>query len=339
MSGRLSTVELGASGVEVTRVVLGCAPIGGLYAATSEDEARRTLEAAWQGGVRSFDTAPHYGVGLSEERLGRFLSTVPATEATVSSKVGRLLVETEDDVEGVDGFYGTPKRTRVRDDSREGVRRSVMESLERLGLERLDVALVHDPEGHEAEALREGYPALRELRDEGVVRAIGVGTTRADVATWFVERADLDCVLIAGCYSLLGDDASAELFPACVRRGATVLAAGVFKSGVLADPTPGAHLDYGVAPVAVLERVEAIRAVCERHGVALPAAAMHFVLSRPEVGAVVVGAASDREVTQNLRHLETEVPRDLFEELASLGLAPHAPAGRDAPGGSGQPGA
>jgi len=318
----LARVAVGRSGVEVTRLVLGSAPLGGLYAAVSDERAQDTLEAAWRGGVRAYDTAPHYGVGLAEERIGRFLAGVPAGEATISSKVGRLLVDTEEDVEGVDEFYGTPRRRRVRDDSRDGVRRSVSESLRRLGIERLDIAFIHDPEGYERQALDEAYPALEELRAEGVVRAIGVGTKSADVASWFVERAELDCVMIAGSCSLLGVEATEQLFPACVRRGVTVLAAGVYKSGVLADPRPGAHVDYAPAPATVLARVASIRTVCERHGVRLPAAALQYVLRHEEVGAVVVGAANAREVGENLEYLDAEVPDELFGELAHLGLTP-----------------
>ncbi|MDA8292645.1 MAG: aldo/keto reductase [Actinomycetota bacterium] len=318
----LPRARIGDSGVEVTRFVLGCAPIGGLYSAVDETTARGALDAAWRGGVRAFDVAPHYGVGLAEERLGRFLATVPGEQVTVSSKVGRLLVDTDEDVEGVDEFYGTPRRRRVRDYSRDGVRRSVLESLERLGRDRLDVALVHDPEGHESQALDEGYRALDDLRSEGVVGAIGVGTNISAVASWFVERADLDCVLVAGRYSLLGDDGATELFGACVRRDVSILVGGVFRSGILARPGRGAHVDYEPAPGDLVDRVARIEAVCARHSVALPAAAMQFVLSRPEVDAVVVGAASEAEVVENLAHFAATVPEDVFEELASLDLAP-----------------
>lgn len=309
--------------------MLGCASLGGLFAPVSDGDARRTLDAAWLGGVRAFDTAPHYGVGLSEERLGRFLAELPTDDVTVSSKVGRILVETDDDVEGVDGFFGTPRRTRVRDDSREGVRRSVSDTLARLGRSRLDVALVHDPEGHEPQVLDEAYPALEELRSEGLVGAIGIGTKVADVATWFVERADLDCVMIAGSCSLLGDDAAEALFPECSRRGVSVIVAGVYKSGVLADPRPGAHVDYEAAPPDLLEKVTRIRTVCERHGVPLPAAALQFVLRHDVVSAVVVGAANAREAADNLEFFDVDVPDELFDELAYLDLAPAPPGRRD----------
>lgn len=323
----LPTVSLGSSGVELTRLVLGCASIGGLYAAMGEEQARAVLETAWDLGVRSFDTAPHYGVGLSEERLGRFLADHPAAGATISSKVGRLLVDTDEDVEGVEGFFGTPRRRRVRDLSRDGVRRSVEQSCERLGRSRIDIALVHDPEGLERQALEEACPALVELRDEGVVGAIGVGTNYSDVATFLVERADLDCVLIAGGYSLLGVEAAEELFPTCQARGTSVLVAGVYKSGILADPRPGAHLDYAPAGPEMLERVGKIREICEHHGVSLPALALQYAASHPAVDAVVVGAATPREVQDNVTCLSVDLPGELLAELDEAGLVPDAARG------------
>ncbi len=318
----LPRVPLGGSGIEVTRLVLGCASIGGLFDPMGEDQAQAVLEAAWLAGVRAFDTAPHYGVGLSEERLGRFLASRPGAEVVVSSKVGRLLVDTDEDVEGVEGFYGTPRRRRVRDLSRDGVRRSVEASCARLGRSHLDVALIHDPEGEERRALDEAYPALVELRAEGVVGAIGVGTKYREVATWLVRRAELDCVLIAGEYSLLGIPAAEELFPACRERGVSVLLAGVYRSGVLAAPRPGAHLDYQPASAEVLARVGAIRAVCERHGVPLPAVALQFASAHPDVDAVVVGAATPAEARSNVAYLSTPIPPELFAELKEKGLLP-----------------
>ena len=312
----LGRVALGASGVEVSRLVLGCASIGGLFAAMSEEQAHAVLESAWTAGVRSFDTAPHYGVGLSEERLGRFLAEKSGAQVTVSSKVGRLLVDTEEDVEGVESFYGTPRRRRVRDLSRSGVRRSVEESCARLGRSWLDVALIHDPEGHERQALDEAFPALVGLREEGVVKAIGIGTNHHSVASWFVERAELDCLLIAGEYSLLGAPAAEALFPLCRERSVAVLVAGVYKSGILADPRPGIHVDYRPAEPEIIARVNQMRVVCERHGVPLAAVALQFVAAHPAVDAVVVGAATAEEAGSNVDYLSLPVPPELFAELA-----------------------
>jgi D-threo-aldose 1-dehydrogenase len=200
-------------------------------------------------------------------------------------------------------------------------------SLERLGRDRADIALIHDPDKYAELALTEAYPALKELRDDGVVGAIGVAMNHVDVLTWLVERTELDCVLIAGCYSLLDVPAADQLFPACEKRGVSVLAAGVYRSGILADPRPGAHLDYVPAPSPVVEQVDRIRSVCDRHGVPLAAAALQFVLAHPAVTAAVVGAASAQEAHENAAHFRFAVPEELFEELAAAGLTPALPPG------------
>jgi D-threo-aldose 1-dehydrogenase len=233
-----------------------------------------------------------------------------------------LLVDADDGVQGGDLFYGAPSRRLVDDYTKDGVRRSMAASLERLGRDRVDVALIHDPDKYAELALTESYPALEELRNEGVVGAIGVAMNHAEVLTWLVERTELDCVLIAGCYSLLDAPAADWLFPACEKRGVSVLAAGVYRSGILADPGPGAHLDYVTAPSPVVEQVNRIRSVCDRHGVPLAAAALQFVLAHPAVTAAVVGAASAQEAHENAAHFRFTVPEELFEELAGAGLAP-----------------
>lgn len=311
---------LGRTGLVLTRLVLGCAPLGGLFAPVDEQDARRALEVAWEEGVRAFDTAPHYGVGLSEQRLGSFLADRQRAEVVVSTKVGRLLVDTDEDVEGAEGFFGTPRRTRVRDYSCSGVRRSIEQSCERLGLDRVDIALIHDPEDYAEIALAEAYPALHELRDEGVVGAIGLGMNQVELVQRFVEETELDCVLVAGRYSLLDATAGERLFPACRERNVAVIAGGVYNSGVLADPRPGATYDYLPAPPELLARVERIRAACERHGVPLARAAVHYVLAHPAVTAVVLGARSAREVHENAGHVRASVPAELFDELAAEGL-------------------
>jgi D-threo-aldose 1-dehydrogenase len=325
--GRIERVRLGRSDVYVTRLMLGCAPLAGMYAPVDDKRAEAVLEASWDEGVRAFDTAPQYGVGLSEERLGAFLADQAVGDAVVSTKVGHLLIDAGDGVQGGDLFYGAPSRWLVDDYTKDGVRRSMAASLERLGRDRVDVALIHDPDKYAELALTESYPALEELRNEGVVGAIGVAMNHAEVLTWLVERTDLDCVLIAGCYSLLDVPAANRLFPACEKRGVSVLAAGVYRSGILADPRPGAHLDYVPAPSPVVEQVNRIRSVCDRHGVPLAAAALQFVLAHPAVTATVVGAASAQEAHENAAHFRFTVPEELFEELAGAGLAPALPPG------------
>ena len=317
-------VPLGRTGLRVSQMIFGGAPIAGLYAPVSAETAADALAAAWAAGIRAFDTAPHYGVGLSEQRIGAFLAGRPRAEFVLSTKVGRRLVAAPGDVQGVAGFYGTPQLARVRDYSRDGVLAALEDSLRRLRTDRIDIVLIHDPDDHAEQALDGAYAALDQLRTEKVIRAVGVGMNQAGLLQWFVERADLDCVLMAGRYSLLDASAAAGLLPACQERGVAVLAAGIFNSGILADPRPGATYDYAPAPGSLLERAQRIRAVCARHGVPIGAAALHFVLRHPAVTAVIAGARSAAEVTEDAAWLTAAVPDELFPELAEQGLIPGA---------------
>jgi D-threo-aldose 1-dehydrogenase len=299
--------------------VFGGAPIGGLYAPVSDEAAAATLEAAWDSGIRAFDTAPHYGVGLSEQRIGAFLGGRRRADFVVSTKVGRLLVPAAGPVDGADEFYGTPGRTRVLDYTGDGVLRSLEDSLRRLRLDRVDIVLIHDPDDHLAEALESGYPALARLRADGVVGAIGVGVNSAAVAEWFVSRCDLDCVLIAGRYTLLDDSAARSLFPLCLSRGVAVLAAGVFNSGILADPGDGARYDYAPAPADVLARARRIRDICARYEVPAAAAALRYALRHPAVTAAVVGARTPDEIRADAGYLSEPIPESLWADLAGAG--------------------
>jgi D-threo-aldose 1-dehydrogenase len=311
-------VRLGRSEVHVGRLMLGTAPIGGLFAPVSGADAHATFEAAWQAGIRAFDTAPHYGVGLAEQRLGEFLSGKPRAEYVISTKVGRRLIPSVDAVDGVDGYYGTPQLARVWDFSREGAMRSLEESLRRLGLDRIDIALIHDPDDHAAQALDGAYQALHKLRSEGAVGAIGIGMNQPELPAWFIARADLDCVLIAGRYSLLDTSAAAELLPECEQRGVAVLAGGVFNSGVLAEPEPGARYDYQPAPPGLLERAQRIRAVCADYGLPIGAVALAFTLRHPAITAAVIGARTAAEIAEDVGYLERHVPDALLAELGAM---------------------
>jgi aryl-alcohol dehydrogenase-like predicted oxidoreductase len=215
----------------------------------------------------------------------------------------------------------------VRDYSRDGALATLEGSLRRLGTDRIDIAFIHDPDDYAEEALDGAYVALDQLRSEGTIRAVGVGMNQAPLLEWFVERADLDCVLVAGRYSLLDTAAADSLFPACQARGVAVLAAGVFNSGILADPRPGATYDYAPAPASLLVRAQRIRSACARHGVPIGAAAIRFVLRHPAVTAVVVGARTAAEVAEDVGYLGAAVPGELFGELAAEGLTP-APVDR-----------
>ena len=307
--------ELGGTGLRVTRLVFGGAPIGGMFAPVDDGAALATLDAAWAAGIRAFDTAPHYGVGLSEQRLGRFLAGRPRDQYVLCTKVGRLLVPSGGDVEGTDGFYGTPRLTRVRDYSRDGVLASLEDSLGRLGTDHVDIALIHDPDEHGPQALDEAYPALAGLRAEGVIGAVGLGMNQTEMLEWFLPRADLDCVLVAGRYTLLDTRAAVSLLPECARRGVAVLAGGVFNSGVLADPGPGATYDYRPAPPELVDRARQIGAACARRGVPLGAAALRFTLRHPAVTAAVVGARRPEEIRDDAGYLSASLPGALFDEL------------------------
>jgi D-threo-aldose 1-dehydrogenase len=299
-------------------VAFGGAAIGGLYAPVSDDAAAQTLGAAWEAGIRAFDTAPHYGVGLSERRLGDFLAGRPRCEFIVSTKVGRLLVPATGPVDGAEEFYGTTPLTRVLDYSRDGVLRSLEDSLRRLRLDRVDIALIHDPDDFMGVALDDAYPALADLRSQGVVGAIGAGMNSAAPLTWLVERCDLDCVLVAGRYTLLDDSAADSLFPLCLRRGVAVLAAGVFNSGILADPRQGARYDYAPAAPDVLARARRIRDICASYDVPVAAAALRFPLRHPAVTAAVVGARAPAEILSDVSYLSTHIPDALWPDLEGV---------------------
>ncbi|GAA4447262.1 aldo/keto reductase [Phytohabitans houttuyneae] len=311
-----------------SRLAFGGGPLGGLFAPLSDETAAGALDAAWEGGVRYFDTAPHYGIGLSERRIGAFLRTRPAGEFTVSTKVGRLLVPQDPRGREDESFAVPATHRRVWDFSSGGVRRSLEDSLARMGLDRVDVLYLHDAESHFEEALRDGYPALAQLRSEGLVRGIGAGMHDAALLTRLVREADIDVVMLAGRYTLLDQSALDTLLPACAERGVSLWAAAVFNSGVLATPRPtsGATFDYAPAPADVRRRVERIADVCEAHGVTVPQAAMAFPQAHPVVAGIVVGMRSAGEVRHNLASLAATIPPGVWSDLRAEGLLdPRAP--------------
>jgi len=316
-------VELGRSGPRVTRLGLGASVIGGLFAPVEQSEAEAVVRAALELGLRQVDTAPLYGLGASELVCGRVLASVPRETVVVSTKAGRLLRSGAPDAEELpEGMWHGRREglEPVFDFSADGIRRSVEESLERLGLDRLDVVYLHDPNDHMDEAIAEGMPALRRLQDEGVVGAVGAGMTPPALLARIVREAEPDCVLIAGRYSLLDQSAGAELLPACLERGVGVLVGGAFNSGVLAAPARGARYDYEPASPAILARVARLAEACGEHGVPLAAAALQFPLRHPAVASVVVGARSAEELEENVRSLELDVPEELWRDLAERGL-------------------
>ena len=315
---------LGRSGVPVTEISFGGAAIGNLFTAVTDDDARATIDAAWDGGIRFFDTAPHYGLGLSERRLGAALRDRPRGEYVISTKVGRLLepappgpgTAVERDTEGFDVPRGFVRRF---DFSADGIRRSLAASLRRLGLDRVDIALIHDPDAHGEQALREAYPALAQLRAEGVVGAIGVGMNQTEMLTRFVRETDIDVVLVAGRYTLLDQTAASTLLPAALERGVSVIVGGVFNSGVLAAPTPDATYDYQAAPGSLISRARRLEQVCAQYGVPLRAAAARFPLGHPAVASVLIGGRSAAEVTDAITLRGLDIPARLWESLATGG--------------------
>ena len=319
------TRRLGRTGPAVTVIGYGAAPLGNLFTAVSDAEAERAVAAAWDAGLRYFDTAPHYGLGLSERRLGAALRRYPRNEVVLSTKVGRLLVPAgaggpERDLEA--DFDVPADLRREWDFSRDGVLRSIDESLTRLGLDRIDVVLVHDPDNHEQQALEGALPTLVDLRSQGVVSAVGVGMNQSAMLTRFVERVDLDVVLLAGRYNLLDQSALDDLLPAARRRGTSIVAGGVFASGILARewPPDDATYNYGPATPDVLERVRRMATLCREHGVSLPAAAVQFVLGSDVVASALLGMRSAGEVQRNVPLLDPHIPAELWAALQSEGL-------------------
>jgi D-threo-aldose 1-dehydrogenase len=320
----LNDKPLGRSGLRVGPFAFGAAGIGNLYRAVPDDEADGAVTTALAAGVRYFDTAPHYGLGLSERRLGAALAGTPRGELVLSTKVGRLLV---DDPTGADrrddeGFDVPATVRRVRDYSWDGVLRSLEASLRRLDTDRIDVVFVHDPDDYYAEALDGALPALAELRDQGVIGGFGAGMNQWQMLAKFLRHSDPDVIMLAGRYTLLDQSGLDELLPECVRRGVAVVAAGVFNSGILARsrPAPGAHYNYVPADAELVERANRIADVCERHGCTLPRAAVQFPLAHPAVATVCLGARSAEQVARNAALFEQPVPDELWRELADSGL-------------------
>ena len=311
-------VPLGRTGVTVTRLGMGLAPIGGLYSPVGEQAAVEAVETAWELGVRFFDTAPFYGAGLSERRAGAALGKHGREEYTLSTKVGRRLVPGGAHQDGIWSEAGDT--VPVWDFSAQGVRASHQESLERLGLDRVDVLHLHDPDEHFAQARSEALPALVELRREGAIGAVSAGMNQSAMLTEFARTGQFDCFLLAGRYSLLDQSGLADLLPECERRGISVIVGGVYNSGLLADPRPGATFDYRPAPPALVARAQAMAGLCERYGVPLRAAALQFPLGHPAVAAVLVGIRSAEEAADAVAMANVKIPGGLWRDLVAAWL-------------------
>jgi D-threo-aldose 1-dehydrogenase len=315
----MRTRKVGGTGVEVTEFGFGGASLGNLYRAVDDDTATAAVRAAFDAGVRYFDTAPHYGLGLSERRLGRALAGRRRADFVLSTKVGRLLeanpARTGSDLPA--GGFDVPDDLRRRFDfSADGVRRSLESSLERLGLDRVDIVYVHDPDDHLDQAVAEAIPALVAWREQGIVGAIGVGMNDWRAPLRVVRETPVDVVMLAGRWTLL-DRSGQQLLDECAARGVSVVAAAPYNSGLLARPRPAADatFDYGPAGAALIDRANRLADACERHGVTLPAAALQFPLRHPAVAAVVAGTRDARQAAEAVARLAAAVPEQLWQEL------------------------
>lgn len=325
--------RLGNGGLRFTELGMGTAPLGNLYRAISEDAAQAVLERAWDAGVRYYDTAPLYGFGLSETRLNHFLRGKRRDDYVLSTKIGRLLAATTPEKrDGIGKWFDVPSRREIYDYGYDGVMRSLEASLERLGIDRVDILFAHDldvfnhksPAALEArleELMAGGYRALRKLRDEGVIRAFGAGVNEWQPCQWLAERGDFDIFLLAGRYTLLEQEALESFLPLAEARGIGVVIGGPYNSGILATgPRPGAFYNYDPAPPEIIEKVARIEAVCARHQVRLVDAAFQFPLRHPAVLSVIPGGQGVAEMESNLAAAAAEMPAALWAELKAAGL-------------------
>jgi D-threo-aldose 1-dehydrogenase len=325
--------------VPLTRMGFGGAALGNLYRKIAEDDAQGALDAAWQAGIRYFDTAPQYGLGRSETRYASAIRRFDRSALTLSSKVGRLLEDCAPHEVTPEAFVDVPQKRIVFDYSYDGVMRSHEASLARLGTDRIDILFVHDVDGfsHGSQEAGEarvrelfdqgGYRAMVELRDSGQVAAIGAGVNEWQVCERLLGLGDFDCFLLAGRYTLLEQDALESFLPLCVARDVGIILGGPYNSGILATgPVDGARYNYAPAPPAILDRVRRIEAVCAAHDVRLIEAALQFVMGHPAVRTVIPGAVSAAEVNANVALFARPIPTALWSDLKQAGLLrPDAP--------------
>ncbi len=332
MKKRLFKAPSGAA-IPFTELGFGAAPLGNLYRAVPEKDAQSTFEAAWKAGIRYFDTAPLYGLGLSETRLNHFLRGKKRADYVISTKIGRLLKVCEpSDRTGIGKFFDTPSRQEVYDYTYDGVMRSLEASLERLGIDHVDMLFAHDVDvfTHKSEAARDvhvktlmssGYKALVKLREEKTIRAFGAGVNEYQVCETLAAQGDFDIFLLAGRYTLLEQEALNSFLPICEKRGIGIVLGGPYNSGILATGAkPGAWYNYDPAPDGILDRVRKIEAVCRAHKVKLPQAALRFPIMHPSVVTVIPGAVSPKEVALNVKTMSAKIPKALWKDLKSQGL-------------------
>lgn len=321
----LEKAPIGKTGLEVTRLGMGTAPLGGLFEDVPEPTALDAVRQALKLGLNFFDTAPLYGHGKSESFLGKGLAGAPRASYVLATKVGRLLVPVDPAQRDQHEFKNPLPYKPVFNFSYDGVMRSVEESLKRLNLDHVDILHIHDPDDHYEEAIKGAYPALAKLRSEGVVRAIGAGMNQAEMPARFAREGDFDCFLLAGRYTLIDHTGLKELLPLCVQKNISIIIGGPYNSGVLASGAkPGAKFNYADAPPEVIEKVRKVEDVCNRHQVPMKAAAIQFPLAHPAVASVIPGARTVEELVENFRLLSHPIPADFWADLRKVGLIPDA---------------
>ena len=319
----LERKTLGKSGIEVTRVGLGCASLGGMYGDIPEEQAYEVVRRALSLGINVIDTAPLYGYGKSEIRIGRAVLGRKRSDFVLATKVGRLLVPKEQGGDtSQDANWGSEPPLRPRFDfSYDAAMRSVEESLKRLQIDRIDILHIHDPDNHYEQALRGAYPALDKLRSQGVIRAVSAGMNQSEMLARFAREGDFDCFLLAGRYSILEQGAMNELFPLCAKKNIGIMLGGTYNSGILAsDLKAGAKFNYGEAPADVLERARGLQTVAARHRVSLKAAALQFALAHPQVTGVIPGTRVPDRVDENLKLVDEPIPAGFWAELKADSL-------------------
>ncbi len=346
------TRQIGRTNLRLPTLGLGANPLGGLYEPISQQEVVETIDCAFESGVRFFDLAPVYGYGNAERNVGHALQSRPRDEIFVSTKIGRLLLDPTDpatpagreDVmvlwEGEQLYKGTDSVRPYFDFSHDGVRRSIEDSLKRTGLDRFDTLHIHDPDLYPDEAIDGAFRALSDLKDEGVIGAIGCGMNQWEMLADFASRAPFDCFLLAGRYSLLDQSALPELLPICLKNDISLIIGGVYNSGILSHPDPASISDvsseavaigswtenvtfnYVPAPRDIIDRAAAMKRICESHGTSLKAAAIQFPLHHPAVASVLMGPRTAAHVTDNIEAFTQEVPPALWDDLKAQGFLP-----------------
>lgn len=323
----LERKTLGSTGLDVTRLGLGCAALGGLYGDIPDEQAHAVVQKALDLGLNLFDTAPLYGSGKSEQRVGHVLSQIPRDSFVLCSKVGRVLdpVDPNETDRGQEIYDNPPPFKPVFDFSRDGVLRSFEESLKRLQLDRIDVLHIHDPDDHYEDAIKGAYPAIAELREQGLISGVSAGMNQWEMLADFARAGDFDCFLLAGRYSLLEQEALDELFPLCAEKNIGILAGGTYNSGILAKGAQeGAKYNYGDAPAEIIARAKRLEEVSERHGVDIKAAASQFALAHPVVTAIIPGTRRPERVQENYDLLTVDIPADYWAELKAEKLIKEA---------------